>query len=69
MIFHFKPLYSTIWLPDGVVIDGRWPNTIIVWPGGRSRGATKPEHDLFQALEKAQSEVERLKTELEKEPT
>ena len=48
MIFHFKPLYSTIWLPDGVVIDGRWPNTIITWPGGRSRGATKPENDLFQ---------------------
>ena len=62
------PLYSTIRLPDGVVIGGRWPNTIITWPGGRSRGATKPEHDLFQELEKAQSEVERLKAELEKEP-
>lgn len=54
-------LYSTVPLPDGIVIGGPWPHTIISWPGGKSRGATKPEYDLFQALEAAHAEIERLR--------
>jgi len=50
-------LHSTVPLPDGVVIGGPWPHTIITWPGGKSRPATKVEHDLFQALEKANAEA------------
>ena len=46
-------LYSTVSLPDGIVIGGPWPHTIVSWPGGKYRGATKPEYDLFQALEAA----------------
>lgn len=49
-------LYSTVVLPDGIVIGGRWPNTIVSWPGGKSRNATKPEHDLFQELERFEKE-------------
>ncbi len=54
-------LYSTVPLPDGIVIGGPWPHTIVSWPRGKSRGATKPEHDLFQALEAAHAEIERLR--------
>ncbi len=47
--------FSTYPLPDGVVIGGPWPDTIITWPtvgdAPRSRRATKPEYDMFQALE------------------
>ena len=53
--------YSTVTLPDGVVIGGPWPTTIITWPNGNSRGATKPEYDLFQALEKAHAEIDKLR--------
>ncbi len=49
--------YSTVALPDGIVIGGQWPNTIIAWPDGKGRPATKPEHDLFQALENAHTEI------------
>ena len=48
--------YSTMRLPDGVVIGGEWPNVLITWPNGNSRNATKPEHDLWQALEKTNKE-------------
>lgn len=44
-------LYSTRPLPDGVVISGDWPDVIITWPGGKARGATKPEYDLWRKLE------------------
>jgi hypothetical protein len=54
-------IYSTVPLPDGIVIGGPWPHTIVSWPGGKSRGATKPEYDLFQALEAAHAEIERLR--------
>lgn len=53
--------YSTVPLPDEIVIGGTWPHTIISWPGGKSRGATKPEHDLFQALEAAYEELTTLR--------
>lgn len=53
--------FSTVALPDGIVIGGPWPHTIVAWPGGKSRGATKPEYDLFQALEKATAELEQLR--------
>ena len=59
--------YSTVDLPDGVVIGGTWPHTIITWPGGKSRNSTKPEYDLFQALAKAQMEIEQLRKDLELE--
>ena len=52
--------HSTVPLPDGIVIGGPWPHTIVSWPGGKSRGATKLEYDLFQALEAAHAEIERL---------
>jgi len=55
------PIYSTVPLPDGIVIGGPWPHTIVSWPGGKSRGATKPEYDLFQALEAAKAEIEQLR--------
>lgn len=45
--------FTTVPLPDGVVVGGPWPYTTVAWPGGNSRGATKTEFDLFQALEKA----------------
>lgn len=57
--------YSTIPLPDGVVIGGEWPFTIITWPGGKSRGATRPEADLWRALEKAERENSELRAALE----
>jgi len=53
--------YSTVPLPDGVVIGGQWPKAIISWPDGKGRGATKPEWDLFQALEKACEEIEAIR--------
>lgn len=43
--------YSTVPLPDGIVIGGPYPDTIISWRNGNSRRATKTEYDLFQALE------------------
>jgi hypothetical protein len=46
-------IHSTVPLPDGIVIGCPWPNTIITWPNGNSRQATKQEYDLFQALEQA----------------
>jgi hypothetical protein len=49
--------YSTVALPDGIVIGGQWPNTIIAWRHGSRRPATKPEHDLFKALEKEHLKV------------
>jgi hypothetical protein len=55
--------YSTVTLPDGVVIGGEWPNTIISWPGGKCRQATKPEYDLFQALEQYKEMLIKLKNE------
>lgn len=55
------PIYSTVSLPDGIVIGGKWPGTIITWPGGNARGATKPEYDLWQALEQLQSERDELR--------
>lgn len=58
-----EALYLTVPLSDGVVIGGPWPYTIITWPNGNSRGATKPEYDLFQALEKAHTELEDLRSE------
>ena len=51
-----KP-YSTVALPDGVVIGGPWPTAIIAWPNGNSRRTTKPEYDLFQALERLREEL------------
>lgn len=59
-----KAPYSTVDLPDGIVIGGEWPNTLIAWPGGKSRSATKPEHDLFQALEKMQCDNIKLQSEV-----
>ena len=56
--------YSTVPLPDGIVIGGPWPDTIIAWPGGNSRRATKPEYDLFQALEKAHAEIEAMRAQM-----
>lgn len=61
--------YSTVALPDGIVIGGPWPQTIISWPGGKSRGATKPEYDLFQALEKAHAEIEAMRANNQAYPT
>lgn len=60
-----KP-YSTVPLPDDIVIGGHWPHTIITWPEGKSRSATKPEHDLFQALEKEHAENAALREALAK---
>lgn len=66
--------YSTVALPDGIVIGGPWPDTIITWPGigydgkgesPRFRKATKPEYDLFQALETATAEISQLKAAIE----
>jgi hypothetical protein len=56
--------YSTSPLPDGVVIGGFWPNVIISWPNGNSRGATKPEYDLFQALESALEKIKIIRNEV-----
>lgn len=53
--------YSTVRLPDGIIIAGPWPDTIVTWPGGKLRKATKPEYDLFQALEAANLEIKRLR--------
>lgn len=63
--------FSTMALPDGVVIGGPWPDTIITWPAptiaapdGDGRGAprwrraTKPEYDLYQALEREHARAE-----------
>lgn len=50
-------LYSTARLPDGIVIGGPWPETIVAWPNGGSRRATKVEYDLFQALEDALQQI------------
>lgn len=58
--------YSTVPLPDGIVIGGLWPYARISWPKGNSRGATKPEYDLFQALEQAHAEIEQLRAQLAK---
>ena len=56
-----KVKYSTTDLPDGLVIGGEWPGTIVSWPDGKGRRATKPEHDLWRALEAANAEIARLK--------
>lgn len=53
-------LYSTVPLPDGIVIGGPWPHTLISWRDGKGRRATKPEYDLFQALESANASNKRL---------
>lgn len=58
-------LYSTVPLPDGIVIGGHWPDTIVAWPGGKARGATKPEYDLFQKLEQLREENQQLTARVE----
>jgi hypothetical protein len=60
--------HSTVSLPDGIVIGGAWPFTRIAWPSGNSRGATKPEYDLFQALEKAHAEIKSMRALMESKP-
>lgn len=52
--------FSTLALPDGIVIGGPYPNTIIAWPNGNSRRATKTEYDLFQLLETTHGELTKL---------
>jgi len=51
---------STIPLPDGIVLAGAYPDTVITWPNGNSRGATKPEHDLWRVAEAAMQHIGKL---------
>lgn len=52
--------YSEFDIPDGVVIGMPWPHTLVTWPGGKSRNATKVEHDLWQIAAKERARCERL---------
>ncbi len=57
--------FTTVALPDGIVVGGPWPHTFVSWPGGKSRSATKPEYDLFQALETSVAENVKLRNALQ----
>lgn len=56
--------YSTVPLPDGIVIGGPYQDTIISWPNGNSRRATKVETVAAQTAT-LEREVAELKTAIE----